>query len=207
MRGLLDFGIGVHHDQPAHAVVLDDVDDALVGQAGHREVGEGAERGVRLERTGELLADRRKQSERVTVATLGVVHASALERECALLSSVTAKARSSGSKTCPRGKRNPSAPSVTSLARGVRKPWSLRDRRSRESASRAAVAQEHGLAPCDGLADRRALRERECCQPESSSSVKPNVATISTAVESADGSATRPASAPTSSRPSPSATS
>ena len=77
--------IGVHDDQPAHVVPDHDVDDALVGQRRHDQVGERAQRSVRLERARELLADRRQQAQRAAPAPLGVVHACALERVGALL--------------------------------------------------------------------------------------------------------------------------
>ena len=77
--------IGVHDDEPAHVVADHDVDDALVGQRRHDQVGERAQRSVRLERARELLADRRQQAQRAAPAPLGVVHACALERVGALL--------------------------------------------------------------------------------------------------------------------------
>ena len=64
---------------------VDDVHDALVGEAGHDQIGERAQRGVGLERARELLADRRQQAERAAAAPLGVEDAGALECERALL--------------------------------------------------------------------------------------------------------------------------
>ena len=65
---LLHLGIRVDDDEPAHALVLDDVDDALVGQIRHDQVGQRAQGGVRLERARELLADRGQQAERTAAA-------------------------------------------------------------------------------------------------------------------------------------------
>ena len=156
-------GVGVDDDEPAHAVVLDDVDDALVGQVGHDEVGERAQCRVGLERARELLADRRQQAERSASAALGVVHASALERDrrTARRASPRRPAPRS-SKTCPRSKRNPSAPSVTSPTRsGTRRRGRAAAAALGEARLALALAQEHGLAALDRLTDRSALRERE----------------------------------------------
>ena len=205
-RGL-HLGIGVDDDEPAHVVARDEVDDALVGQLRHDEVGERAQRRVGLERARELLADRGQQAERAAAAALGVVHARALERVRALLAErdreralVVVEDVAALEAEAERAER--------AVARAQR------HRRGGRSAAAAvgeaplalALVEEDGrpLSMASPIGVRRESGKRR--QPATSSS-NPKVATSSTAVPSSTGSATMPPSAPSSSRPSPSATS
>ena len=158
-RGLVHLRIGVDDDEPAHVVARHDVDDALVGERRHDEVGERAQRRVRLERARELLADRGQQAERAAPAPLGVVDARALERvgallaerdrELALVVVEDVAALEAEAERAERVARRPAAAPTPSARRG---------RRSRGSGSRARPRRGRRAAALDGLADRRALR-------------------------------------------------
>ncbi len=137
-RRLLHLGIRVDDDEPAHAVVLDDVDDALVGQIRHDQVGQGAQRGVGLERARELLADRGQQAERTAAAPLRVVDAGALERISALLAQRDRERPLLVVEDVPALEAEPECADRASLRRAAAPTrWAPRGRRSRGSGSRA----------------------------------------------------------------------
>ena len=83
--GFLHLGIRVHERATLDHVAPDEIDDALVGDRRHGELGQRAKRGVRVERAREVLADRGEHREGLARAALGVVQACALERVRAVL--------------------------------------------------------------------------------------------------------------------------
>ena len=161
-RRFLHLGIGVDDHETADGLARDEIDDALVGQLRHDEIGQRTQRRIRIERARELLADRCEQAERAAGAPLRVVHAGALERMGALLAErdgelalgivedVTALEaegeRAEGGRADPQRHRRRRRPAAAAVGKAL---------------LALALVEEHGLAALDGLADRSSLRERE----------------------------------------------
>ena len=159
---LLHFGVRVDDHEPAHAVVLDDVDDALVGQIRHDEIGQGAQRRIGLERARELLADRRQEAQRAASAAFRVVDAGAFERIRALLAQGDRERPLLVVEDVPALEAEPEC-----AERGLAD--AQRHRRGGRTAAPAlgeaglalALAQEDRRAEFDCLADRRAPCQRK----------------------------------------------
>ena len=167
----------------------DEVDDALIGELRHDQIGERSQRRVGIERARELLADRGQQAERAAAAALGVVHARALERVRALLAERDREGALGGAEDVAalEAEAERAERALARRAAAARRSGAPRPPLSGKRVLALALVEEHGLAGLDRLADRRPAREREVPPVATSSSANPYVATSSTLAPSSTG--------------------